>query len=353
MRYLWIPCKILAVIMLLSLLVSAGYTGYMDVTGPNPVSIMFAGDILLDRGVGDAIEKNGKYYPYGEIKKILQQADISAANLECPLTERGIPSLKNRHLVFRADTGNAYALKDAGFDLLNLANNHAMDYGHTGLDDTLNALKKVGIMTVGAGLDSAAARQPVFIEKNGLKLGFLGYSTFPGEGYFYFSDRPDVCRADVSCLSEEINRAREKCDILVVSFHWGKEFDFYPSADQQELAHLAVDGGADIVIGHHPHVLQGVEEYKDRLIFYSLGNFVFDRQIPEGTDETVMVCISVTGDGISSAEIIPVMINSCRPEEAGGESATYVLERMKLYSKRFGTAIEIKGDRGYIFFDIL
>lgn len=337
-----------ALFIILALLTAATALNYVRGNTGTRASVMFAGDILLDRGVGKAIQKNGLAYPYEKIKPYLQGADIAAANLECPVTCKGAPVLKDRNLIFRAGIANAAALKDAGFDLLNLANNHIMDYGSAGLTETLDTLQKAGISTVGAGADCEKAREPVFIEKNGIKFGFLGYTTFPAEGYFYFPDRPDTAKLIEDGLASEIAAARRNCDILVVSFHWGREFDHFPGNEQVKIAHAAIDNGADLVIGHHPHVLQGVEKYKDRLIFYSLGNFVFDRQIPEGTDETVLLNIRASDKGVESAELIPVEIKDCQPVSADNEKGRGILQRIGLYSENMGCVIQIKGNRGFL-----
>jgi gamma-polyglutamate biosynthesis protein CapA len=296
------------------------------------VTVSLTGDILLDRGVKTYIDGEGIYYPYEKINCVFDSSDIVFGNLECPLTLEGIPVLKRRDLIFHAHPSNAAALKAGGFDVLNLANNHAMDYGTQGLVSTLEALKDAGIRTVGAGDDASAARQPVYVKFKNITIGFLGFSTFPTEGYFHFPHKPDVACVDSGTISDEISSAREKCDVLIVSFHWGKEFDFYPSIQQRELAHLAVDSGADVVAGHHPHVLQGIEEYNGGYIFYSLGNFIFDSQAPLGTDETVIINLEIDKKGIRQMKPVPVRIQNCQPHVATGEDGEYILDRLKLYS---------------------
>jgi poly-gamma-glutamate synthesis protein (capsule biosynthesis protein) len=297
--------------------------------GQRTVTVALTGDILLDRGVRKYLDSEGVDYPYEKVRDILSRFDIVFGNLECPITEGGVPALKSWNLVFKADIENSNALRRAGYDVLNLANNHVMDYGTEGLLSTLDALEKSGIKEVGAGEDSKKARLPVYVEAKGIVIGFLGYSTFPHEGYFFFADRPDVAYADINRIDDEIRNARENCDFLIVSFHWGKEFDFYPYDYQRELAYLAVDSGADVVVGHHPHVLQEIEEYNGSHIFYSLGNFVFDWQVPLGTDETVIVGLTLSGDGIREVELIPVQIKDCQPVPAHGDKAERILGRLQ------------------------
>lgn len=313
------------------------------------IHILAAGDILLDRGVDKYLDEYGYDYPYKDIKREIRKADIAFANLECPLTGKGEAVLKKRQdLIFKGSSQNGAALHGAGFDLLNLANNHAMDQGREGLLDTVDILADAGIKSLGAGKSRSEARKPVFIEKGGVRVGFLGYSDFPPEGYIYDEDKADVARPDLKTLGEEVRADAEDCDVLVVSFHWGKEFDHYPGKMQQELAHAAVDNGADIVIGHHPHVLQGIENYKGKLIFYSLGNFVFDRQLPKGTDETVVIDILADRSGWTKVRIIPVRIVDCKPVIAEGQEAVAILDRYKAYSGDYGEDMEVVDGVGYI-----
>lgn len=305
------------------------------------------GDILLDRGV--AREMKGDYhYPYRKVKHILEAADITLGNLECPLTTHGTPALKRPIIIFKADPQNAEAIKGSGFDILNLANNHTMDYGTQGVVNTMKVLKEFDIDFIGAGINYGEARKPLYIEKKDCRIGFLGYSVFPPEGYISFSDRPDVAKVAMESLREEIKSAKKECDLLVVSFHWGKEYDFYAGRMQKDLAHTVIDSGGDLVLGHHPHVLQGVERYKDGIIFYSLGNFVFDRQIQRGTDETIIVNFTIKDKNLSQVEIIPAKIRKCQPYIVGDKEGEHILNRLKLYSDGMNTDINIRNSIGYI-----
>lgn len=313
-----------------------------------PIHIIAAGDILLDRGVDKYLEESGYDYPYAGIKGKIAKGDIATANLECPLTDSGNAVLKRPDLIFRGSTLNAAALKAAGFDLLNLANNHTMDQGRVGLENTIKVLESNGIRSLGAGMTRSEARKPVFIEKGKTRIGFLGYCDFPPEGYMYDEEKTDIARPDIKSLGEEIKAAREQCDFLVVVFHWGKEFDSYPGEQQREMAHAAIDNGAGIIIGHHPHVLQSIEKYKGKLIFYSLGNFVFDRQLPKGADESVIIDITVDGSGWKETRIIPVRIEACKPVIAKGQAADYILDKYKALSKDYGIDIDIADGIGHI-----
>jgi len=300
--------------------------------GHSDVTVSFAGDILLDRGVADAIRAHSADYLFDGVGDIFSASDIAFANLEGPLSAGGSGVLKDEWLLFRADPSCAQAMKSAGLTILNLANNHSMDYGHTGLENTMEALRANGILPLGAGMDKESAHEPAFLRKMGAKIGFLGFSDFPPEGYFYNAQKADIAYADRNTLADAVKDAKENCDILIVSFHWGAEFTHNAGQSQQDLAHLAIESGADAVVGHHPHVLQGIEIYRGKPVFYSLGNFVFDQQVQHGTDETIIVSISVKDKRIETIKLIPVQIIDCQPVRADASKANQILDELEQYS---------------------
>jgi poly-gamma-glutamate synthesis protein (capsule biosynthesis protein) len=284
---------------------------------PDELTLSAVGDILLDRDVRIAMGSDYAY-PYEEVVEDLREADLLIGNLECPLTTKENPVLKDPVIIFKADTQNAAALKEAGFDILNLANNHTMDYDATGLRETVAVLREEGLLYTGASLPRSEGQVPLIVEKNGCRIGFLGYSVFPPEGYISQEGKADVSRYYEEQTAIEIENVRQSCDLLVVSFHWGKEFDYYPSERQKDIAHQAVDAGADLILGHHPHVLQEMEEYGGAYILYSLGNFIFDKQIPRGTDESMIAKITVRDKKIVEVDTIPLCIENCRPTRING-----------------------------------
>jgi poly-gamma-glutamate synthesis protein (capsule biosynthesis protein) len=299
------------------------------------VVISFAGDILLDRGVADALEQNGMAYPYGGIARLFRRDDITVANLECPLTSTGGGAMKAKRFVFKADPKNAGVLKSAGFDALMLANNHTMDFLSAGLSDTMTALENTGLLYAGAGR-SREEIGPCFINKNGISIGILSYSSLPPECFMYDGGSATIAYARAGYLDgmqKEIRNAAARCDFLIVYFHWGTEYRHDASDLQIEIAHAAVDFGAAAVVGTHPHVLQGRESYKGVPIYYSVGNFVFDKQIPEGTDEAVVVQMTVGKNGIIAVHELPVVIERCRPHLAEGEKAAGNNGRLGRYSR--------------------
>ncbi len=301
------------------------------------VVISIAGDILLDRGVAKAITNNGIAYPYKGVSQLFHHDDITIANLECPLTQADGGAMKEKRFVFKADAQNADALKSAGFDILMLANNHTMDYRSQGLTDTMQALDSAGIFYAGAGA-SKREIEPCFIKKNGIHIGVLSYSSLPPEGFMYNDENATIAYARAGFLDEmknEIAQTAAQCDFLIVYFHWGTEYRHDVSDLQIEIAHTAIDAGASAVVGTHPHVLQGRETYKGMPIYYSIGNFVFDKQIPEGTDKALILQMTVNKDGRVGVEELPVVIKNCQPHLAQGQEAAQAEADMVRYSRRF------------------
>ncbi len=306
------------------------------------VTVSIVGDVMLDRGVARVMDERGYDYPYENVSEIFQYDDITLGNVECPITSSENPVLKKRVIVFRAESKNAKELKKAGFEVLNLANNHSMDQRSEGLRDTIALLNANGISTVGAGENREEARKPIFKNANGVKIGILGYTVFPPEGFICSGDDYDAARIYLKSLSDEVSRAKKECDFLIVTMHWGNEYENYPSEMQRDLAHMMVESGADLIAGHHPHVLQGVEKYMDKYIFYSLGNFIFDRQIPNGTDISAIIQIDISKRGCENIDIIPVKIERSQPKPACDIEKDYIFERLILYSQGMGAEDELE-----------
>ncbi len=308
----------------------------------NEIHLAAVGDILLSRDVEKRMEEEGLDYPYRQIKEFISEKDIVFGNLENPIYEGNNPVGKDPDLIFKAKNANAVELREAGFTVLNLANNHTMDHQEVGLVSTMKALQENGIDYIGAGFSYDEARKPLVIDHKGVKIGFLGYSAFQPKDV-NFIDKADICRVS-SEIGSEIEKAKTKCDFLVVTVHWGNEFHFYPSENQRSLAYAIIDSGADIILGHHPHVLQGIERYNDRFIFYSLGNFVFDRQIQKGTDESIILDLVIKDKAINDIRLIPVKIIDCQPTLAAEDVARGIFERLQKYSE--GLGVDYKFDSG-------
>ena len=301
--------------------------GQQASTAAPRVTLSAVGDIRLNGPVGDIIRRSGMKAPSIGVKDLLE-ADIVFGNLETSVTDRGEKTPKTWN--FRAPSKNLKALQEAGFTLLNIANNHVWDYGEQGFTDTLAALKKYDFPYIGGGKNLEDVDTPRVIEAGGLRVGFLGFtSTFPKEAWAK-KKKPGVNYSDFERFPGAIAAAKRRCDVLVVSFHGGTEIAEYPNQIQKDFAHLAVSAGADLVLGHHPHVLQPVEVYKDKPILYSLGNFFFVSP-STATRTTVIVKAELTPQGVTRLDFVPVDTNWGSPKAAdpdGAKTAFAALDRL-------------------------
>ena len=301
---------------------------------------------MLGRSIADGIREHGPLWPFEGILAVLGGADIAFVNLESPLTEGGEPAIKD--FVFRGPLAGAQGLKDAGIDIVSLANNHALDYGLSGLGDTSDALNAAGLPQTGSGENEAAARAPVVLERNGLRIAFLGYVNTPPDSVSGFvvedtkatADRPGVAWLSPQVIAEDVAKAKGQADLVVVAFQAGTEYSEAPIALQIESAHAAIDAGASVVFGHHPHVLQGIETYKGGVIIYSLGNLVFDFDFVDYMHPglpnalTGMLRVELSKDGVVGCEFVPMLVGETdgRPRAVTGAEAAPVLERMRRLS---------------------
>lgn len=284
----------------------------MDLLSAAVVTLVVVGDIRLDGPVGRIALTEGETAPVALVKDALA-GDILLGNLEQPLTGRGEAAAKK--FTFRAPPERAPVLKACGFAAVGLANNHVMDYGPEGLDDTLRALDRAGVARLGAGRDSAAARRPLVLERQGLKVGLLALtSTFPEEGWAG-RRKPGTAFADLARVEGWVRSAKKACDVLVVSFHGGTELATEPNEVQRAFARAAAAGGADAVIGHHPHVVQAAEVVGKTVVVHSVGNFLFESPTP-GTEKSLVARLTLTRAGVQKAELLPIDTEGGRPKPA-------------------------------------
>jgi len=269
-------------------------------------TLLFVGDVMLSRGVGAKMQAGNDWtHPFQKIADTLAAADLTFANLECPISDEG----RNRHHLysFRADPRAIDGLKYAGFDVVSVANNHMYDWGPDALVDTVRRLREVGIRPVGAGANDLEAHYPVLIDLGGLRLAFLAYVDVEPKLATAAPDRPGVAWLEPERVLADIRFARPLADVVIVSLHWGIEYASQPTRQQVDLAHQMIDSGADLIIGSHPHVVQPVEEYNGRWIAYSLGNFIFDQKGP-GTRRGLMLQVKIDGKQIVEVTRIPIAI---------------------------------------------
>jgi len=275
------------------------------------VVIAAVGDVMLSRQVGESIRITGDpRAPFLKTALILRKADIAFCNLESPFHGEGSPI--EGEMVFGADPVTIEGLKYAGFDVVSLANNHFGDQGWVGMYFTLAHLDENGIEYIGAGKSESQAREPKIIERNRVKFALLGYSDIQSairKGYAATITRPGFAVLTKDNLIRDIQIAKKQAHIVIVSIHWGTEYEELPTERQKAFAYLAIDSGALLVIGHHPHIVQPSERYKDGYIFYSLGNFVFDQIWSENTRKGLIAKIIFEGENITEVETMKVTIN--------------------------------------------
>lgn len=277
----------------------------------NSINLFLVGDIMLDRGVEYEIRKKGDWnWPFLKIKEDLEKADILFGNLESQISDKGykIGSIYS----FRADPEAIYPLQYAGFDILSLTNNHSLDYTRSALEDSMRRLDKAGIEYVGAGLNREEAFSFKIIKKKGVKIAFLAYSNFGSENYKAKENKSGIAYIDQNNLyriEDDIKKAKKAADIVVVSIHAGVEYESIPSSSQKEFSKKAIENGADIVAGHHPHVIQPYEKYKDGWIFYSLGNFLFDQSFSRETSLAQLAKIKIENKKIKEVNAETYLIN--------------------------------------------
>lgn len=246
------------------------------------------GDVMLARGVGMQVDRRGPSYPFENVAERVKSADIAICNLESPACET--PLQKHGRDAFRAPTRALEGLRVAGFDVVTMANNHSHDCGVEGLEETERRIRNLGLRT--------SEDAPLSVKGNSLKVRVLAFDLV--------DDSQGPKQAGARICSSIVN-ARKTADFVVVSVHWGREYAASPDHWQRTLARKMVDSGADAIVGHHPHVLQGVEFYRGRPIAYSLGNFVFD-QLVRKDKEGGLLTIVVVNKRISQTFVSPVLI---------------------------------------------
>lgn len=300
-------------------------TDSTDAGGP-AVTIAAGGDVVLGHNLQDHVDRElaagrarDELWPlyFAGIRHLLEPADLAIVNLECPFTERGVKLPKNFN--FRARPELAEILKRGGIDVVTLANNHTMDWGVPGLDDTIATLDAAGIGRFGAGHDLAAARAPWIVERNGLRIGFLGYyyqsrkNMIEPAAMYALARRPGVagCYVDLGCMKrmvrEDVAALAPRVDAVIPFFHWGKEGSYRAQPYQRELAHLCIDLGCRAVLGCHPHRVQAIEVYKGAPIVHSLANFVYGG-IKEPQDPLSFVALLKVTKAAATCHVAPIQI---------------------------------------------
>lgn len=309
--------------------------------GSEKVTLTAVGDMLFDRGVTRTVNqvKRGYFYVFEKTAAQLADADLTMGNLECPLSRRG-----QQINMFRGDPEVAEALRQAGFDIVALANNHILDYGIGALKDSINILNNRGITPIGAGSNCFEARRSLKQIVNGVPLAFLAY-TEVRQGFTYARvplewragpNRPGVNPLDSEAAVSAIAKAKHQGYHAIVSVHWGTEYQAEPDIFQQKMARRLIEAGADLIIGHHPHVVQGMD-LGPQTVVYSLGNFIFDQKNPKRR-EGLMLDAMFDQDGLRIIRMHPIRIEHEQPYLSQGKTRRYQLSELAYLSTKLKNA---------------
>jgi len=313
---------------------------------PPTTTLLFSGAIVPGRCVQAAIDERGNAdFLYEDVRDLISAADIAVGTLNASLSDYPPRTGCVQTFVLVGGSNNADALANAGFDVMSVATNHIKNCGLSTCGDrafldTLDNLQRVGILPVGAGLNLQEAMQPVVIVRNGIRFGFVSLGeieslAFAGENTPGIAPLPRDFDEAGQNLRSAIAAAREIADVVIAMPHWGSDYSGAPNYRQLHFDQVAVEAGADLVIGNHPHVIQGMREIGGVPVFYSLGSFVFDQDWSRETQQGILVVVTFRGVEISDYQIIPVHIDGdghvCVAESPEAEE---ILERFRQLSEK-------------------
>ena len=304
-------------------------------TPPVFTTLTFAGDVILGRTVHRIMAARGDWVaPFRSIASELSWADLTVVNLECALTRRFQPPADPYTLRFMSFPDAIAGLALSGVDAVSLANNHSMDFGYVAVQDTMKVCQKTGIKTFGAGDNLAAAVRPAVFQIGSTRIALLGFDGVSTDWYGARENAPGTAPLRADIVEHAIRVASQQADVVIPFFHWGVEYTLVPTAHQREIARRAIDAGATVVVGSHPHWVQGVEWHRDRPIFYSLGNFVFDQEWSLETKQGLILHLWLSDAELIRYELVPVLIEDYhRPRLARGEEAQAILQRVRESSR--------------------
>lgn len=305
----------------------------------NTITIGFGGDVMLGRMTNEMISKTSYAYPWGNVLPLLKKNDLNFINLETTLTTstHKVPKVFN----FKADPDKVQTLKMGTIHVVNLANNHILDFGESGLQETISTLNKAGIAHVGAGDTIEAARKSAIITKNNIKIGILGYtdnepdwkatSTKPGINYIQIGD--------IDTIKEDIKKIRPNVDLLIISLHWGPNMKERPSKEFIDFAHQIIDTGADIIHGHSAHIFQGIQRYKNKLILFDTGDFVDDYAVDPKlrNDRSLLFNVTISKENdktyIKKLDLVPLLIDNMQVNLATGAQKEAIEQRITMLTQ--------------------
>lgn len=320
------------------------------------IEIAAVGDIMLGRKIGRLMAERGLDYPFDATRSLIQGAGIAFGNLECSLSSKGSP-IPGKGIWLRGSPSSIRPLSRSGFDVLSLANNHILDYDTPALMETLDVLDEAGILAVGAGRDIYEARLPAWVEVEGFVFAFLGYTRYSDiywdpsykRTFEAAANKPGVAPLKEEMMVEDVSSVRDEADVVVVSLHWGEEGENVPRKEQRDLAMELTEAGADLILGHHPHVVQGVERTGDGAVVYSMGNFVYDQRREKQVESMMARATFVSGESgggvFERLEILPLKITEGQPHPVEGSDLSRLLASFRGYSAILGTDLKVEDDR--------
>jgi poly-gamma-glutamate synthesis protein (capsule biosynthesis protein) len=291
-----------------------GHTRSLGVVPVRPLTLAAVGDITFGEQVGPAVERYGGAYPWTQVAALLRRADLTTGNLETAVGTTGSPAAKE--YTFQGPSQALPPMSSlAGFDLLTLANNHAVDYGRAALLETIRHVRAAHIVPFGAGANAQSARRAAIVSAGGLRVAFLGYSDVNPDGFTATATEPGTAAADVDAIAGDVRAARRRADVVVCFFHWGVELHADPDARQQQFASACLNAGAQVVLGAHPHVLGRVDRPSAHtLVAWTLGNFVFPSS--KEPARTAILRVRLDRSGVRGYDLVPVTIDGFRPVPA-------------------------------------
>lgn len=310
--------------------------------------LRFGGDVMMTSYFADYIAMHGIDYMWKDVSNLFKSADYSFVNLETSISTRG-NSNKPEGYGFRSNPNTLQGLVNAGIDFVTIANNHVFDYGEYAFYDTMKHLDEYNIGYTGAGKNIEEASKIYYKEIDDIKFSFISATQVLGNTIWEATDtNPGLLSLkehNYNLIKTKIKEAKQNSDYVILNLHWGIEYNIYPEQFQIDLAHELIDSGADIIVGHHPHVLQGIEHYNDGIIFYSIGNFNF-LVSEKNTTETGVFEIELDKDSLISSKIYPVFINSCKANLLKSNSQIYndIINNLNERSKSFNTSVLDNGN---------
>lgn len=313
------------------------------------VRLLAGGDVMLGSWIEPLILDRGYNYPFVHLDSIIKKADVVFCNLEAPFGSSGTAYEKT--YTFRVKPDLVRILNEGNIGVVSLANNHMMDFGVEALKSTMEVLNDHHIKFSGAGLNLQEARQPARLVAKGYHFTFASYSlTFPQE--FWATDSSaGTCFPSHSFVFRDLKKFKNDSDVLVVSFHWGQELTNIPKEYQIELAHQVIEAGADLVLGHHPHVIQGLEIYKGKVIAYSLGNFIFG-SYSENARESMLLEFQAGKNGIEQCRIYPILVYNYevefQPRLLNGDRRNKFFDYLKEISRELNPRPLVISDAGWL-----